>query len=143
MTAEALIGTWDLVSLYGESKEGEIWQVYGEHPLGTLIYTPEGTMATILMQQGRPSFSSDLTNPSPEELQAAFFGFDAYCGSYTLDTDNRSVTHHLMASRLPSWEGTDQVRFYEIEGEKLTIRSAPIPARGTEWIVTVVWTRHP
>ena len=39
MTIKDVIGTWDLVSLYAESAKGEIWQIYGENPLGMLTYT--------------------------------------------------------------------------------------------------------
>jgi len=39
------------------------------------------------------------------------------------------------------WVGSDQVRFYELEGDELTIRSAPIEARGMEWVIYVVWNR--
>jgi hypothetical protein len=142
MSVQDLVGTWDLVSLYGRSTEGEIWQVYGEDPREMLMYTAEGTMTAVLMKQGRQQFSGGPDAPTPEELQEAFFGFDAYCGSYTLDPDRYKVTHHVYTSRLPSWEGSDQVRYYELSGDTLTIRSAPIAAKGTDWVVYVVWIRH-
>jgi Lipocalin-like domain len=139
---QALIGAWDLVSLYGRSTEGEIWQVYGKDPQGMLIYTAEGAMTAVLMKQGRTQFSGGSDAPTPEELQEAFFGFDAYCGTYTLEPNQNQVTHHVLASRLPSWVGDDHMRYYDLDGDTLTIRSAPIAARGTEWVVYVVWTRH-
>jgi hypothetical protein len=142
MANNALVGTWDLVSLFGESTEGETWLIYGENPSGMLIYTAEGTMTVLLMKQGRPAFTGDLNDPAPEVLREAFFGFDAYGGTYTLDPHENKITHHIIASRLPNWEGSEQVRYYELVGDTLTIRSAPIPARGTEWVVHLVWKRH-
>lgn len=95
-----------------------------------LTYTAEGTTSVVLMQRGRPKFSGGLDAPTAEELRAAFFGFDAYCGTYTLDTDAKKVTHHVLASRMPDWEGTDQIRFFELDEDTLTIRSAPNNSSG-------------
>ena len=140
--SEGLTGTWILHSLYGESAEGEIWQICGESPRGMLVYTAEGTTSVVLMQRGRPKFAAGLDAPTVEELRAAFFGFDAYCGTYTVDAAQKQVTHHILGSRMPDWEGSAQVRYFELEGDSLRIRSAPIPARGTEWTVYVVWSRY-
>lgn len=129
---ENIIGTWDLVSLFAESKEGETWLFYGENPVGMLNYTAVGTMTVLLMKQGRPAFSGDLNDPTAEELHEAFFGFDAYCGTFSLDPHENKITHHISASRLPNWEGSDQVRYYQLDGDDLTISSAPLPICGTE-----------
>jgi hypothetical protein len=142
MMVKDLIGTWDLVSLFGESTDGETWHIYGENPAGMLIYTAERTMTAVLMKQGRPQFTGGPDSPTAKELGEAFFGFDAYCGTYTLDPDQNKITHHVLASRLPAWEGSEQVRHFDLHQDTLRIRSAPIAARGTEWVVYVVWTRR-
>lgn len=142
MAPEELVGTWDLVSLFAENSEGEKWYVYGEDPLGMLTYTVDGTMSAVLMKPGRPVFAASIDAPTATELEEAFFGFDAYCGSYTIDLDENKVTHHVLASRLPDWVGSEQVRFFDIAGDTLTIRSAPMKVRGAEWVIYVVWTKH-
>jgi len=121
------IGTWRLASLYGKSANEQVTYPYGENPAGMIIYTAEGTMSATLMQSGRVNFASgDAYNATPEELKAAFQSFDAYCGTYELFPEDGKVIHHVEASRLPNWTGSEQVRFYELQGDKLTIRSAPM-----------------
>jgi hypothetical protein len=137
-----LLGAWNLISIYGESEEGDIFKPYGDKPAGVLMYTLDGSMAAVLMKQGRPKFASgDPTNATPEELKAAFAGFDAYCGTFTLNEDEGTVIHHVEAARFPNWEGSEQVRYFELDGETLRISSAPIHAMGKNWIIHVVWER--
>ena len=133
-----LIGSWKLLSIYGESTEGERFLPYGEQPLGMLIYTLEGTMSATLMALSRPKFASgDIYDATPGELKAAFENFDAYCGTYTLETGENKVTHHVEACRFPNWEGSDQVRYFQLEDDKLRLYTDPIAAKGTAWIVYV------
>jgi hypothetical protein len=94
------------------------------------------------MRRGRPRFAAgDPLDGAPEEIKAAFEGFDAYCGTYTLDEAAGVVTHRVLASRFPNWEGTDQVRRVELDGDRLHLATPPILARGAEWVVAVTWQR--
>ncbi|MBT8350469.1 MAG: lipocalin-like domain-containing protein, partial [Deltaproteobacteria bacterium] len=51
------------------------------------------------------------------------------------------VTHHVEGACFPNWEGTDQQRFFELSDDRLYITTAPIPALGTEWVVSLIWDR--
>jgi hypothetical protein len=142
MSGKELIGSWRLVSLYGESDDGEIFKPYGESPAGMLTYTADGNMSAVLMKQARPKFvSGDMGKGTPEEIKAAFEGFDAYCGTYTLDEAANRVTHHVEACRFPNWEGSDQIRYFELDGNSLRIYTPPLLAQGKDWVVHVVWER--
>lgn len=57
-----------------------------EDPAYSLTWTPE---------QIDVSDSGDMMKGTPEELKAAFEGFDAYCGTYDINDAYSSVTHHL------------------------------------------------
>lgn len=84
------------------------------------MYFANGSMSAVLMKRDRPKFASgDMANGTPEEIKAAFEGFDAYCGTFTLDEAESVVTHHVEACRFPNWEGTDQVRHFTLEGDSL------------------------
>ena len=41
------------------------------------------------------------------------------------------VIHHVELSLFPNWCGTDQERFIELDGERLTITTAPVQVGGT------------
>lgn len=47
----------------------------------------------------------------------------AYAGICT--PGEKQVIHHIDISRNQGWTGTDQVRFFELEGDTLTITLAP------------------
>jgi hypothetical protein len=47
----------------------------------------------------------------------------AYAGTYTLG--DRQVIHHIDISWNQGWTGTDQVRFFDLDGDTLTITTAP------------------
>jgi hypothetical protein len=137
-----LTGTWKYLSLSGRSTEGDSLFPYGKHMFGMLIYDPGGNMSTLLMDPDRPGFSSgDMMKGTPDELESAFEGFDAYCGTYTLDEQNSTVTHHVLGAKFPNWVGTDQVRYYEVSGDTLRISAPPILAQGIEWIFEAVLVR--
>jgi hypothetical protein len=64
----------------------------------------------------------------------------AYSGRYTVEGEK--VVHHVDISWNESWTGTDQVRFFELEDDKLTI-TAPVDAiNGLESISVLVWERE-
>jgi hypothetical protein len=63
--------------------------------------------------------------PTDEEnvkLQGSMF---AYAGRYT--ADGQKVIHHVDISWNQSWTGTDLVRLYKLDGNTLTITTAPAP----------------
>jgi hypothetical protein len=106
------------------------------------MYGADGTMTAVLMRAGRPKFASgDVLAGTPEEIRAAFEGFDAYCGTFTIDENVSTVTHHVEASRFPNWEGSDQVRYFELLDNKLRISTPPILALSKMWIIHAVWER--
>ncbi len=131
---DRLIGTWKFISLRGQSSQDDVLLPYGEHVYGMLMYDEKGNMSVLLMRPDRPEFvSGDMMKGTPEELKAAFEGFDAYCGTYTIDPVRSSVTHHLLGSKFPNWVGTDQVRYYSITNDTLRLKAPPILAGDVEW----------
>ncbi len=136
-----LIGTWQLVSLESQSSAGGISYPLGEHPYGLLLYSSK-RMSAHMMRPDRPAFASgDIRRGTPEEVKAAFEGFVAYCGTYSIDEQRGTVTHHVEASLLPNWVGTDQQRFFTLTGRRLTLRTPPLLVNGQTVTATLVWER--
>ncbi|MCK9284356.1 MAG: lipocalin-like domain-containing protein [Rhodocyclaceae bacterium] len=137
-----LIGTWTLVSYVASGSGGEERYPHGRMPQGQLIYTAEGDMAVMLMRRGRPKFAADdLVGGSADELRSAFEGFEAYTGTFDVDSVAGCVRHHLDVCRFPNWEGGTQLRHFKLSGERLELSTPPITARGREWIYTLLWQR--
>jgi hypothetical protein len=44
-----------------------------------------------------------------------------YFGTYTVREPERIIDIHIEASSFPNWNGTDQIRGFSIDGDKLTL----------------------
>ena len=142
MNHRDILGPWKLTSMEATNSEGEAFYPFGENPSGMILYDASGYMSYTAMRSGRPKFASgDARGGTPEEMKAAFEGFDAYCGTYELNVEEGVVTHHVETSRFPNWESSDQVRFFQISGNRLVIDTAPIQSQGSEWVIHVVFER--
>jgi lipocalin-like protein len=138
--ANPLVGTWTLKSARSEIvATGETAPLWGEHPGGTLIYTAEGRMTALVLAEGRSTPKG--ATPTDEEAVALFRGMVAYAGRYTVEPSR--VIHHVEQSWDQARTGTDVVRFYRLEGNRLTLTTAPAPnpRDGKMSVSTLVWER--
>jgi len=117
-TAKRFIGTWQLISI---SSAGQKDPNRGSHPAGLIYYDATGHMAVQIMPDRlRPKYAG--TEPTPEEAKAAITGYTAYFGTYTINEEARTVTHHRTGNINPGGLG-DFVRRYEFApGDRLILR---------------------
>jgi Lipocalin-like domain len=116
-----LIGTWKLKSYLREvAATGERYNERGEHPNGYLSYAADGRMYAIITWENRIT-PQDVV-PTNDERIKLFGTMISYAGTYTFDAEK--VVHHVDISWNQNWTGTDQVRFYKLDGDTLTITSA-------------------
>ena len=140
---DKLVGSWKLVSFQSQDSGGRIAYPFGKDARGMLIYEPNGRMAVQLMNPNRPRFTSDDPLVTSEaEVRAAFGGYTAYCGTYSVNPDERTIGHHIEAALLPNWVGTDQWRHFEFDGKYLTLKG-PLLLGGVQGFVSLVWERLP
>jgi hypothetical protein len=135
-----VLGTWKLKSFVREVlATGERYNQMGEHPQGYLSYSPDGRMYAIITWDKR--IKPHDAAPTDEERTKLHRTMTAYAGTYTLETDK--VIHHVDISWNEAWTGTDQVRFYKLDGNTLTITSAPnkSPADGRDGRGILVWEK--
>ena len=80
-----LLGAWELVSAQDRRPNGDVLDLFGEKPSGTLIYTPDGRVAVQIMRDPRPTsvdsmWTSDgrdlLPRASAKEIRDAYTGYD-------------------------------------------------------------------
>lgn len=137
------VGTWTLVESYSDKPSGRVPFPLGEHVVGRINYDAAGNMAAQLMGEDRRPFSSrDPREVADAEYRAAFQTYTAYFGTYTVDADAGTVTHHVIGATVPNWAGQDQIRFYEFQGERLILKTPPMRGNdGEKAIHTLVWQR--
>ena len=120
---ERLIGAWHLVSL-GEVR-GDGNTDAAADIKGTLIYTQDGHMSVQLMY---PPSQASLSN------DYVLNGYEASFGTYEVNEETHTVTHHVQGSVTRGLVGRSLPRVYQFSEGQLIIR----PVRVDEhW--SVVW----
>jgi Lipocalin-like domain len=115
---ESLTGTWRLVSQESRAIGGGVTYPFGRTPLGMLMYDGNGHVSAQLMKMDLPRFASgDRLRGSDAEVRAVVEGSASYYGKYTIDPSTRRITHHIVGSSFPSWNGTDQCGTTRSRGE--------------------------
>jgi hypothetical protein len=117
---KALIGTWKLVSCLLEDVETkEQKPVWGMNPNGYIVMTPEGRWIVIQTAEGR------IAPQNNEDRIAAFKSLLAYSGKYR--TEGNKIVINVDIAADEGWNGTEQVRYYEVDGDELHIEVPPQP----------------
>ena len=113
---EQLLGVWKLQTYEVEFQDtGERKASFGTHPNGFIIFTTEGRMMAVLTAEGREAPKTDA------DRAAAFVTMFAYSGMFRLEGDHWITK--VDTSWNESWVGTDQVRFYQLDRDALTVTS--------------------
>ena len=114
---EKLLGTWRIVSVESEDQAtGAREPVLGIGLSGYIIFTPEGRMITLVTGGDRKEAKTD------EDHGDLFRSMVAYSGTYQVEGD-KFVTRVDVAWN-PVWVGTEQTRFFALEGDLLHVTTA-------------------
>jgi len=138
----AIVGTWKIKSFVREViATGERQNEFGDKPEGYISYQRDGRMYAMLVAGNRAKPAG--TAPTDDEKAKLFGTLIAYSGAYVVEGDK--ITHKIDVSWNQSWTGGDQVRFFKIDGDALTITTAinKNPRDGREGRAVVVFTRAP
>jgi hypothetical protein len=127
--SDRFVGTWMLQVIEQKSETGDwhVFELLGPDPLGILTYDEHGNMAAQLTRR-------DRSIPDPEGSIAELVnGFIAYFGTYAVDTIAGTVTHHRSAHVNAELGHLAVVRYYQFEGETLTLTVAPAQEARLSW----------
>jgi hypothetical protein len=145
-TAEALAGSWRLISVETVRPSGEIiYPFYGKHPKGLLIYDHSGWMSVEIVSDPAPtvpapSSREKFAQAPAAEKAAAIDGFYAYYGTWTVGEAGATVTHHIKQSLYPGERDTEATRRLSLEGNRLTL-VAKTHEMGEDHERKLVWER--
>jgi hypothetical protein len=131
---ERLVGCWRLTAYTASTDGGAADRPLGDHPLGTILYTPDGYMSAQLARPG----------PYADDQQPIAYAF-AYSGPYDVDEQAGTVAHHVQVSVIPSWLGTTQLRQVQFPESGTLVLSASerSPRDGVLTTTTITWSRQP
>jgi hypothetical protein len=109
---DKLIGAWRLASLESPGADGKVNRITDVK--GMLLYTRDGHMSVQLMY---PESGSSLSNDYVKN------GYEASFGSYDVDEQAHTVTHHAEGSITKGLVGKNLPRAYQFSDGHLIIKS--------------------
>jgi hypothetical protein len=117
-----VLGTWSLQSYVRERlSDGARHNQFGEQPEGYIGYAPDGRMYAIFTRHDRVT-PRDVV-PTDEEGVQLLGTMVAYAGNFSVG--DQVVVHHIDISWNQTWTGTNQIRHFVLDGDTLTITTAP------------------
>ena len=132
-----LAGTWRLVS-WQVIVDGQAPQdVFGKHPKGFLVLTPEGRSIVLTTAENRRAGMADTDRAALHKSMLA------YSGRYRVE--GHDFITRVEVSWNEEWNGTEQRRHFRIEGDRLFIESEPAPSilyPGKTDFRRIVWERE-
>ena len=107
------------VLLYGGCRNQGAEACLGRAPNGYIVLTSEGRWIVVQTAEGRKAPQTD------EERAAAFRSMLAYSGKYRTEGNKIFIKVDIAADEIRN--GTEQVRYFRLEGDRLHIEAAPQP----------------
>ncbi len=137
-----LTGTWRLVRVETIRPNGEVIPSFlGKNPRGIIMYLPNGFMSVQITGDPPARTKGPFEEASDAEKKAVAEGYYAYYGRYEVDEKKGAVTHHVEASLRPHEVGIDYVRYYKLQGDSVTLETAPRMESGEMRVNRLVWRR--
>jgi len=126
---EKLIGAWGLAWTEEQSADGKTNRIIDRK--GTIVYTRDGHMSVQIMLPKRED------SPQGNPVQYDRGGYEAYYGTYDIDEQANTVTHHVEGALVRALVGKDLTRVYRFTGGELILKSS----RADEhW--TIAWKHY-
>ncbi len=142
MTTVPFAGTWSLVRSEMQVTGGEACYPLGENCQGRLMVDAQGNFAVQLMRPERPRFASDdILRGTDEELRDAYQGYVAFWSKLTIDPALNVITYQVEGSLFPNWVGHENLRYFELNGDCLTLKTPPFLMAEREVTGVLIWQR--
>jgi len=126
---DPFLGAWTLATYEQHKADGAVAYPMGKDVVGRITYDAGGRMSAQIMRRDRPKFTSGSRQQgTPEEVRAAYYGYVGYYGPFDVDEQKKIVLHHVECCSFPNWVGTDLVRHYEFQGDRLILRVGSLAA---------------
>jgi hypothetical protein len=139
-----LYGTWTLAAAEVLAADGTrvVDPAYGAAAKGILIVDRDGRYSLQIFRPDRPKFASgDKKSGTADEYRSAMLGMSTHAGRIRVDAGRRTLAFEIEISAYPNWEGTTQIREYELDSGRLSYRVPASAGAGTTAIS--VWVRSP
>ena len=142
MTKASFTGAWNLISSEMRTSGGQVQYPLGEDCAGRLVIDSEGNFSAQLMRMDRPKFASeDIVRGTDEEIRVAYQGFVSFWSKMEVDEAKKEITYVVEGSLFPNWLGHQNLRHYEFEGNRLTLKTPVFLMAEQEITGVLIWER--
>lgn len=123
-SGQSIEGRWKLVAAEDLRTDGTVARYpWGRHPVGSIV-VDRGSCYVQIMSSDVPSFTGAA--PVNEQMAATLLSsYIAYSGPCTINDSDGSVTLKVEAAWRPNYVGTEQKRFFRIEGDRMFFGPGP------------------
>jgi Lipocalin-like domain len=104
------------------------------------MYDKTGHMCVTLANPN-PLHWEDPAKPSDSERALTHKSMEAYCGTYEVREKEGRVIHRPELAEWPNYIGSDQVRNFHIEGDRLILSLEETPPNGEKRRSQITWER--
>jgi hypothetical protein len=135
--ATQLAGSWKLSSWTIQIIGGETTEPFGPNPKGRAVFTVDGYVTFVIVAENRKPATNN------EEAASLLKSLLAYTGKFIIEGDKFTTKVDISWNELLT--GQDQVRFFRLEGDKLSIRTAEQASAvfpGKKVVGTLNWERE-
>ena len=138
----SVLGIWKLTSFETQDDDGTLTYPMGKDVGGLIMIDASGYFSVHVMDMKRPSFKiADPRGGTPQEIKTAFENYIGYYGTFDLDETKGAIIFHVRGAWLPNWIGSDQIRYCTLNGNRLTINTAPVLFDGKNRVGKLIWER--
>jgi hypothetical protein len=124
----ALVGIWTLVAADVQHPDGSVGHDYGAAPRGSMMVDAAGRYTLMIYKSERPRFASgDRATGTPEEYRETALGMSVHYGILSADVKAHTLTFAIEQASFANWNGTRQVRHYQLQGMVLRYTVAARP----------------
>jgi hypothetical protein len=119
----SFVGSWYLISRIDRTNTGTIINepILGSDPIALLMYDSLGNMSVQIMRRDRNDSTATKSVQQNSNNSAAFNGYDAYFGTYIIDTLKHQVKHRIKGTIDHKDIGKELIRNYSISGDTLLL----------------------
>jgi hypothetical protein len=114
---EKLIGAWKLAWEEEQGSDGKMQHIVNHQ--GTIVYTRDGHMSVQIMMP-----TADAVRDEKNPVKYDQGGYEAYYGTYEVNEQAHTVTHHVQGALVRALIGKDLTRVYSFSDKQLILKSS-------------------
>ena len=136
-----IVGKWDLIYWKIIKNQNGGFYPMGQDVKGLLIYDSDDFVSMIIQNNNRLNFKDDsfILGTDLEKIDA-FNTCISYVGRYEIG--NNQISHHILISSYPNWNGQTKVRDIELSNNQLLLKTRPRIYLNDSFESELLWSKH-